>query len=81
MFNFFSDNRDHRALHFDTSLDDLGLHSRSQMQIRNFCAHFLSYFSIGLNKIQFAVTTYLFIEAYAKCVLHDLYSRERTLLM
>ena len=49
------------ALHFNTSLDDIDLYSRSQLydKIKNFCTCFLQILSIDLGEIQWAATVCL----------------------
>ena len=57
------------------------LGSRSNLYEKNYCAHFLSDFSVDLDKIQTCRHILLLVKAHAKFISHDYYSMESTLLM
>ena len=68
---------------FYISLDDLGLHAR--LQLNEKCKTLLSIFwganlSVDLDVIQYVATTCWFVEAHAKFILLNCYSREIILL-
>ena len=67
-------------LHFDTSLNDFDLHLKSQVYDKSKTSVPLrADFSISWDEIHFFATTCWFVEAKAKCTLHNSYSRERNL--
>ena len=61
------DDRYHRILHFDSSLDDLTFIQGMENQK----THFLTNFSIDLGEIWYAASTFWFVEDHTKIISYD----------
>ena len=71
-FQTWYDDRNHKVLRFNIRLDNLDLHSGSQLyeRSRTSVSFFLANSSIELDEIQTVATCYRFAEARVQFILH-----------